>query len=86
MSREVLEDQSVSHTIGPEMRKDAPLAFRISAELKRKLVRLAKREARSVSQVCEMLLQIGVEEYDKGGAAYLQRTVHQAHDKEQTQH
>jgi len=38
----VLEDQSVSHTIGPEMRKDAPLAFRISAELKRAVLRTFK--------------------------------------------
>ena len=57
------------------MRKDAPLAFRIPADLKRRLVRVAKREARSVSQVCEMLLRIGVEAYDKSGPGYFQRTL-----------
>ena len=31
------------------------------------------QEDRSLSQVCEMLLKIGVEEYDKKGHKYLQR-------------
>jgi hypothetical protein len=56
-----------------QMRKDAPLAFRIPADLKRKLLKLARQEARSLSQICEMLLKIGVEEYDKDGHKYLQR-------------
>lgn len=58
-----------------QMRKDAPLAFRIPADLKKKLLRLAKQEARSLSQICEMLLKIGVEEYDKDGHKYLQRVL-----------
>jgi len=55
------------------MRKDAPLAFRIPADLKKKLQEVAKREARSVSQICEMLLKVGVEGYEKEGRKYLQR-------------
>jgi hypothetical protein len=55
------------------MRKDAPLAFRISADLKRRLLKIARLEARSLSQVCEILLKIGVEEYDKDGQKYLQK-------------
>jgi hypothetical protein len=55
------------------MRKDAPLAFRIPADLKKRLLKLARLEARSLSQVCEMLLRIGVEEYDKDGHKYMQR-------------
>ncbi len=55
------------------MRKDAPLAFRIPADLKKKLQEVAKREARSVSQICEMLLKVGVEGYEKEGPKYLQR-------------
>jgi hypothetical protein len=54
------------------MRKDAPLAFRIQADLKKRLLKLARRESRSVSQVCEMLLKIGVDEYDRQGQKYLQ--------------
>jgi hypothetical protein len=55
------------------MRKDAPLAFRIQADLKKKLLKLAKQESRSLSQICEMLLKIGVDEYDKDGHKYLQK-------------
>jgi hypothetical protein len=55
------------------MRKDSPLAFRIPAELKKRLLKLARQESRSLSQVCEMLLEIGVGEYDKEGHKYLQR-------------
>jgi predicted DNA-binding protein len=55
------------------MRKDAPLAFRIPAELKKKLHEIANREARSISQTCEMFLRLGVEEYQKEGPKYLQR-------------
>jgi hypothetical protein len=55
------------------MRKDAPLAFRIPADLKKRLLKLARLEARSLSQICEMLLEIGVDEYDKEGHKYLQK-------------
>ena len=55
------------------MKKDAPLAFRIQADLKKKLLKLARQESRSLSQICEMLLKIGVEEYDKEGNKYLQK-------------
>jgi hypothetical protein len=56
-----------------QMRKDAPLAFRIQTDLKKRLLKLAKQEGRSLSQVCEMLLKIGVDEYDKEGHKYLQK-------------
>jgi mRNA-degrading endonuclease RelE of RelBE toxin-antitoxin system len=58
-----------------QMRKDAPLAFRIHADLKKKLLKLAKQEARSLSQICEMLLKIGVDEYDKEGHKYLHKVL-----------
>jgi hypothetical protein len=56
-----------------QMRKDAPLAFRIQADLKKRLLKLAKQEARSLSQICEMLLRIGADEYEKEGPKYLQK-------------
>jgi predicted DNA-binding protein len=62
------------------MKKDAPLAFRIPADLKKKLQRLSKQEARSLSQICELLLKIGVEEYDREGHPYLQKVL--AHNRE----
>jgi hypothetical protein len=55
------------------MKKNAPLAFRISGELKNSLQQIADREARSISQVCEILLTIGAETYDKEGSKYLHR-------------
>lgn len=57
------------------MRKDAALAFRIQADLKKRLVRLAKQESRSLSQICEMLLRIALDEYDREGHKYLQKSV-----------
>jgi hypothetical protein len=55
------------------MKKNAPLAFRISADLKNSLQQIADREARSISQVCEILLTIGTETYAKEGSKYLHR-------------
>jgi hypothetical protein len=54
-------------------RKDAPLAFRIPAELKQDLLQIADKEARSMSQVCEIILRIGAEQYKKEGSRFLQR-------------
>jgi hypothetical protein len=53
------------------MKKNAPLAFRISSELKKSLEQIANREARSISQICEILLTIGTETYGKEGSKYL---------------
>jgi len=62
------------------MTKDAPLGFRIPNELKKRLLAVAKREGRSLSQVCEILLTIGVREYDKGGTTYLHKTFNEEKD------
>lgn len=56
-----------------DMRKDAPVAFRIPADLKKRLQEVAKLEARSISQTCEMFLRLGVEGYEKEGSKFLQR-------------
>jgi hypothetical protein len=37
-----------------------------------KLQEIAAQEARSISQVCEMFLMVGVESYEKDGSKYLQ--------------
>jgi hypothetical protein len=66
-----------------DMTKDAPLAFRISTDLKKRLLKLAKQEARSLSQICEMLLKIGADEYDRDGHKYLQRVLTSKSEKEQ---
>lgn len=51
------------------------LAFRVSPELKKEIQAIAVSEARSVSQVCELLLSEGVEAYRKEGAKFMQRLV-----------
>jgi hypothetical protein len=55
------------------MKKDTPLAFRIPADLKKKLQDVSKQEARSISQICEILLRLGVDAYEKEGPKFLQR-------------
>lgn len=54
------------------MKKNAPLAFRIPDALKKNLEQIARQEARSVSQICEILLSIGADRYDKEGSRYLE--------------
>jgi len=68
---------SYNHSI---MKKNAPLAFRIPDELKKSLRQIANREARSISQICEILLVIGTEAYGKEGSKYLHRYLE--HSKE----
>jgi len=53
--------------------KKAFLGFRLVPELKAELEKVAAREERSVSQICEILLRIGVDAYKKDGSKYLQR-------------
>jgi len=54
------------------MKKNAPLAFRIPDGLKKNLEEIADLEARSMSQICEILLTIGAETYSREGSKYLQ--------------
>jgi len=51
------------------------LAFRVSPDLKKEIQEIAANEARSVSQVCELLLSDGVQNYKKEGPKFLQRLV-----------
>jgi hypothetical protein len=55
------------------MKKDSPIAFRIPSTLKKALQNIATREARSISQICELMLAIGSDAYQKEGQKYLQR-------------
>ena len=62
------------------MKKNAPLAFRIPEGLKKSLEQIADREARSMSQICEILLTIGAEAYTKEGSKYLQSYLKRSKD------
>lgn len=53
--------------------KSAFLGIRMNPELRTQLERIAQKEERSISQVCEVLLRGGVAAYQKEGSRYLQR-------------
>jgi hypothetical protein len=55
------------------MKKDTQLTFRIRSELKKELETIARREGRSVAQVCEAFLKAGSESYKKKGSGFVQR-------------
>lgn len=51
------------------------LAFRVPPDLKNEIQEIAESEARSISQVCELLLSEGVQAYKKDGPKFIQRLV-----------
>jgi hypothetical protein len=55
--------------------KKSFLAFRVSDDLKSEIQEIANTEARSLSQVCELLLSERVQAYKKEGPKFLQRLV-----------
>jgi len=57
------------------MAKDTRLTFRISSELKKNLETIAAREARSVAQISEAILNDGVLTYQREGSKYMQRII-----------
>jgi len=57
------------------MRKDERIGFRLPKDLKAKIAQIAKKEGRSIAQVCEILLSAGVGAYEKEGPKFLRRFV-----------
>jgi hypothetical protein len=55
------------------MKKDDSIGVRVPTELKRALVQIAKKEDRSLAQLCEILLRGGASSYKEEGPKYLQR-------------
>lgn len=53
--------------------KDERIGFRVSSEIKTALLHIARKEDRSLAQVCELLLRSGIHEYEKEGSAYIHR-------------
>ena len=51
------------------------LAFRVAPALKEEIQEIAASEARSISQICELLLAEGIEAYKKEGPKFMQRLV-----------
>jgi hypothetical protein len=55
--------------------RDEDRGFRLSANLKRELLEIAKLEGRTLSQLCELFVIGGLEAYKKQGSKYVQRVV-----------
>jgi len=49
--------------------------FRVDPALRRDIQRIADEEQRTLTQVCEMLLNEGIEAYKKEGAKFMQRLI-----------
>jgi hypothetical protein len=61
--------------------KDERIGFRVSSEIKAALFHIARKEGRSLAQVCELLLRGGINEYEKEGSSYLHRLLPRPKDK-----
>jgi hypothetical protein len=64
--------------------KNEQIGFRLSANLKRELHDIAKREGRTLSQICEIFVAGGMQGYRKEGPKYLQRLVSHQKNEEHT--
>jgi len=73
--REVLESLQLMTA------KDERIGFRVSSEIKVALLQIAKKEGRSLAQVCELLLRGGIHEYEREGSRYLHRFVERPKEK-----
>jgi hypothetical protein len=62
--------------------KDERIGFRIPSEVKDALLQIAKKEGRSLAQVCELLLRGGIHEYEREGTRYLHRLVARPQEKD----
>ena len=58
--------------------KDERIGLRLAREMKAELQNIAKKEGRSLAQVCELLLKGGILEYEKVGPEYLRRLLARA--------
>jgi predicted DNA-binding protein len=53
--------------------KNQQIGFRLPSDLKKELEQVAKREGRTLSQICEMFVAGGLEAYRREGTKYIQR-------------
>ena len=53
--------------------KNEQIGFRLPSDLKKELEHVAKREGRTLSQICEMFVAGGLEAYRREGTKYIQR-------------
>ena len=61
--------------------KDERIGFRVDGEIKTALLQIARKEGRSVAQICELFLRGGISEYDKDGPVYVHRLLARSKEK-----
>jgi len=61
--------------------KDDRIGIRIASEMKAALLTIAKKEGRSLAQICELLLKGGALEYEREGPEYLRRILSRSKEK-----
>jgi hypothetical protein len=61
--------------------KEERIGFRVSGEVKAALLQIARKEGRSVAQICELFLRGGISEYEEDGSAYLYRLLEKSKEK-----
>ncbi len=61
--------------------KDERIGFRVSGEVKTALSQIARKEGRSLAQICELFLRGGIAEYEKDGAAHIHRLLARSKEK-----
>lgn len=61
--------------------KNERIGFRVSGDVKAALSQIAKKEGRSLAQICELFLRGGIHEYEREGSRYLQLLVARPKEK-----
>ena len=61
--------------------KDERIGVRVPGEVKGALLSIAKKEGRSLAQICELLLRAGINEYESEGPDFLRRVLLRSRDK-----
>jgi hypothetical protein len=61
--------------------KNDQIGLRVSRDLKATLLDIARKEGRSLAQICELLLRGGIAEYEKTGPEYLRGLLIRPKDK-----
>ena len=62
------------------MAKETRLTFRVRSDLKKSIESIAAKEARSVAQICEVILQCGVKAYEREGSKYFYKLISHRQD------
>src|ERR1700693_2301235 len=66
--------------------KDERIGIRVPSETKHSLLQIARKEGRSLSQVCEIFLRAEIHSYEKKGTKYLHRFIPENRGKNARRH